>query len=204
MTISSVRSSSDPDRDLASRFTLQAEPFFDVLSRRARGLTRCDADADDLLQDALMHAYMGFHTFSEGTNLKAWLFRLLYNRWVTGHRTRQRRPSEVSVDRVTESDLADGASRAPATIRSAEAEVLEALPDNEIKAAMQALPTGFAAALYYADIAGYTYAETSVILGIPLGTVMSRVSRGRNRLRIALAHLADGRARSAATELSIA
>ena len=204
MTITSVRSSAGPDPDLPSRFTREAGPFFDVLSRRARGLTRCDADADDLLQDALMHAYTGFHTFQEGTNLKAWLFRILYNRWVTGHRTKQRRPAEVSVDKVTENDLAESASRLPARIRSAEAEVLEGWPDDEITAAVAALPAGFAAAVYYADIVGYTYAETSVILGIPLGTVMSRVSRGRKRLRIALAHLADGRGEPAAAELSIA
>jgi len=79
MTVTSVRSTPDFEPDLASRFAREAEPLLDVLSRRARGLTRCDADADDLLQDALMHAYMGFHTFREGTNLKAWLFRILYN-----------------------------------------------------------------------------------------------------------------------------
>ncbi len=180
---------SERDPNLASRFAREAEPLFDVLSRRARGLTRCEADAEDLLQDALLHAYMGFHTFREGTNLKAWLFRILYNRWVTAHRTKQRRPSEVTIEKVTDSDFACGASRLPAAIRSAEAEVLDGLPDSEIKAALEALPAGFAVAVYYADIAGYTYVETSAILDIPLGTVMSRVSRGRARLRIALAHL---------------
>ena len=188
MTITSVPSTSEGDPNLASRFAREAEPLFDVLSRRARGLTRCEADAEDLLQDALLHAYMGFHTFREGTNLKAWLFRILYNRWVTAHRTKQRRPSEVAMEKVTDSEFA-GTSRLPTTIHSAEAEVLDGLPDSEIKAALEALPAGFAVAVYYADIAGYTYVETSAILDIPLGTVMSRVSRGRARLRIALAHL---------------
>ena len=82
--------------------------------------------------------------------------------------------------------------RVPAGRRSAEAEVLDALPDNEIKAAMDALPDGFRTAMYYADVQGYTYAETAVIMNIPPGTVMSRVSRGRQRLRIALAHLDRG------------
>jgi RNA polymerase sigma-70 factor (ECF subfamily) len=206
MTITSVRSTSEYDPQLASRFARETEPLFDVLSRRARGLTRCEADADDLLQDALMHAYMGFHTFQEGTNLKAWLFRILYNRWVTTHRTRQRRPSEVAIEKVTESELASRAARLPAAVRSAEAEVLDGLPDSEIKTAMEALPAGFAAAVYYADIVGYTYVQTSAILDVPLGTVMSRVSRGRKRLRVALAHLAAGRGELAATEseLSIA
>ena len=106
MTITSVPSTSERDPNLASRFAREAEPLFDVLSRRARGLTRCEADAEDLLQDALLHAYMGFHTFREGTNLKAWLFRILYNRWVTAHRTKQRRPSEVAVEKVTDSEFA--------------------------------------------------------------------------------------------------
>ena len=192
MTITSVRKSSETDTDLAARFAREAVPLFDVLSRGARRLTRSDADAEDLLQDALLHAYAGFHTFQEGTNLKAWLFRILYNRWVSTYRSKQSRPSEVPVDEITERHLAEGAVRVPAGRRSAEAEVLDALPDNEIKAAMDALPDGFRTAMYYADVQGYTYAETAVIMNIPPGTVMSRVSRGRQRLRIALAHLDRG------------
>lgn len=190
MTITAVpptspTSTSDPN--LASRFAREAEPHFGVLSRGARRLTRCDCDADDLLQDTLLHAYMGFHTFKEGTNLKAWLFRILYNRWVSTYRAKQRRPAEVFVDNIDHHELADGAT--PMRIRSAEAEVLDTLPDSEIKAALEALPAGFAASVFYADVVGHTYAETAAILDIPLGTVMSRVSRGRQRLRIALAHL---------------
>ena len=86
------------DMNLAARFAREAEPLFDVLSRRARRLTRSDADAEDLLQDTLLHAYAGFRTFQEGSNLQAWLFRILYNRWVSTYRVKQRRPSEVSVD----------------------------------------------------------------------------------------------------------
>lgn len=184
MTATSVRITSGSDEDVAARFAREAEPLFDVLSRGARRLTRSDADAEDLLQDALMHAYAGFHTFQEGSNLKAWLFRILYNR------SKKSRPSEVPVDGITEQDLAGSAARLPAGLRSAEAEVLDALPDNEIKAAMESLPDGFRAAVYYTEVEGYTYAETAAILGIPHGTVMSRASRGRQRLRIALAHVA--------------
>ena len=86
MTATSVRSTSGSDKDLAARFAREAEPLFDVLSRGARRLTRSDADAEDLLQDTLLHAYAGFHTFQEGSNLKAWLFRILYNRWVSAYR----------------------------------------------------------------------------------------------------------------------
>lgn len=188
MTITAVPNTSASDANLASRFAREAEPLFDVLSRGARRLTHCDCDADDLLQDTLLHAYMGFHTFTEGTNLKAWLFRILHNRWISTYRSKQRRPVEVFLDNVGEHELDDGAARRPMKMRSAEAEVLDALPDREIKAALEALPAGFAASVYYADIVGHTYAETAAILDIPLGTVMSRVSRGRQRLRIALAH----------------
>lgn len=165
---------------LAERFTAEAEPLLDVLSRRARRLTRCQADAEDLMQDALLDAYAGFHTFREGTNIKAWLFRILYNRWVSTYRSKQRRPVEVCVEDITEWDRAAG-------LRSAETEVLEALPDSRIQAAMRELPEGFQAAIYYADVHGYTYAETAAILNIPVGTAMSRASRARQRLRIALA-----------------
>ena len=190
MTITSVRSTSESGADVAARFACEAEPFFDVLHRGARRLTRSDADAEDLLQDTLLHAYAGFHTFQENSNLKAWLFRILYNRWVSAYRCKQRRPAEVSVDEVTERDLARGAAHLPTGLRSAEAEVLDALPDSEIKAALAMLPEGFRAALYLADVQGYTYAETAAMMNIPHGTVMSRVSRGRQRLRIALAHVA--------------
>ncbi|HYZ67155.1 MAG TPA: sigma-70 family RNA polymerase sigma factor [Mycobacterium sp.] len=183
MTVTSVRSNSKPDPHLAARFARDAEPLFDVLARGARRLARSEADAEDLLQDTLMHAYAGFGTFKDGSNLKAWLFRILYNRWVSTYRAKQSRPSEVPVDAITDQDLANHAAR------SAEMEALDALPDNEIKAAMDALPEGFRSAVYYADVAGYTYAETAAILGIPHGTVMSRAYRGRERLRIALADI---------------
>jgi len=191
MTMTSIRSTSEPDQELAARFAREAGPLFDVLGRGARRLARTDADAEDLLQDTLMHAYVGFGTFKDGSNLKAWLFRILYNRWVSAYRAKQCRPSEVPVDAITERDLADSAARLPAGQRSAEAEVLEALPDNEIKAAMDALPEGFRSVVYYADVQGYTYAETAAILGIPHGTVMSRASRGRQRLRLALADMEE-------------
>lgn len=182
-----------PDEELAVRFARDAGPLFEVLGRGARRLARNDADAEDLLQDTLLHAYTGFHTFKEGSNLRAWLFRILYNRWVSAHRARQRRIDEVPADNITERDLLGSAARQPGGLRSAETEVLDTLPDGNIKTAMAALPDGFAEVLYYADVEGYTYAETAEILGVPVGTVMSRVSRARKRLRIALAHLAHDR-----------
>jgi RNA polymerase sigma factor (sigma-70 family) len=182
MTISSVPDTSHPHRHVAAQFAREAEPHFEVLSRGARRLTRNAADAEDLLQDTLMHAYVGFGAFQEGTNLRAWLFRILYNRWVSTYRARQSRPTEILADDCTrEHDV---------TARSAEAEVLDVLPDADVKVAFAALPKGFRDAVYYADVEGYTYAETAVILGVPVGTAMSRASRGRQRLRVALAHRA--------------
>jgi RNA polymerase sigma factor (sigma-70 family) len=200
MTITSVPSTPESDADFATRFAREAEPLFDALSRRARRLTRSEADAEDLLQDTLLHAYAGFSSFQNGSNLKAWLLRILYNRWVSTYRAKQSRPLEVSVDKITEYDLAGGVSRLSAAARSAEAEVLDTLPDNEVKAAMDSLPEGFRRVVYYAYVQGYTYAETAAILDIPHGTVMSRVSRGRQRLRVALAHVADNRGDIAANE----
>lgn len=209
MTITSVPAvrrylGPESDEDLAARFAREAQPLFDVLARGARRLARSDADAEDLLQDTLLHAYTGFHTFREGSNLKAWLFRILYNRWVSAHRSKQRRPVEISAAQITESELACNASRLPRGARSAEAEVLDALPDSQIKTAMDALPPGFREVLYYADVQGHTYAETAALLNIPMGTVMSRVSRGRQRLRVALAHLAPDNGALATAQPSIA
>ncbi|BBW99437.1 RNA polymerase subunit sigma-70 [Mycolicibacterium moriokaense] len=188
-----VTSTPESDADLAARFACAAEPHFDVLTRGARRLTRCEADAEDLLQDALMHAYAGFSTFADGTNFKAWMFRILYNRWVSGHRAKQRRLSEVALDEVTDWESNGGARHVSEAPRSAEAEFLDALPDNELKAALATLPDGARTAIYYADVLEYTYSETAVVMDIPIGTVMSRVARGRKRLRFALAHLAGGR-----------
>ncbi len=196
MTVTYLPTATTPDPDLATRFAREVEPLIDVLTRRARRLTRCEADAEDLLQDTLLRAYTGFHTFEAGTNLKAWLFRCLYNRWISGYRAKQARVAEVLTDSVDERDLAAAASYLPGSGRSAETEILESLPDDDIEAAMRALPDGFAEVLYYADVEGYTYAETAEILGIPAGTVMSRVFRARKRLRLALAHRARFRIES--------
>ncbi|BBX45338.1 sigma-70 family RNA polymerase sigma factor [Mycobacterium cookii] len=204
MRIAAVLGTAEPDGTPAARFADEARPLFDVLSLRARKLTCCDADAEDLLQDTLLDAYRGFHTFQEGTNVKAWLFRILYNRWVSTYRGKQRRPAEVSVEEMTERDLAYSAARVPAGLRSAETEVLEALPDSQIRAAMESLPEDFRAAVYYADIHCYTYAETAALLNIPPGTAMSRASRARQRLRTALAHLDHNRSDVAALEQQIA
>ncbi len=186
MSVAAAPTVSTSDRNLADRFAREAEPLLDVLYRRAHKLTRCDADAEDLLQDALLDAYQGFHAFREGSNVKAWLFRILYNRWISTYRRRQSRPTEVSVEELTERHLAARAIRSPAGLRSAEEEALEALPDSRIRSAIRDLPEDFRVVVYYSEVRGYTYAETAAVLDIPVGTAMSRASRARKRLRAAL------------------
>src|SRR3977135_2627896 len=171
--MTSVHGTSESETDLAARFARETEPLFDVLMRGARRLARNTADQEELLPETLLQESTGCGTSQEDSKLKAELFRSLYNRWVSTCRSKQCRPLEVLADEITERDLAE----------SAEAEALDMLPDSEIKAAMTALPESFRAVVYYADIQGYTYAETAAILNIPHGTVMSRASRGRQRLR---------------------
>jgi RNA polymerase sigma factor (sigma-70 family) len=179
MTTVGECSVSEPNANLAARFTRDVEPLFAVLSRGARRLTRSDADAEDLLQDTLLHAFAGFRTFQEGTNLKAWLFRILYNRWVTAYRSKQTRPAEVSLDKITERDLAGWAARLPAGQRSAESAVLDSLPESEIKVAMDTLPARFRIALYLVDVEGYTFATTAAMLGPDAGPQGGTTSRPR-------------------------
>lgn len=180
----------ESDAELAARFTRDTAPLRPVLLRGARRLTRSESDAEDLLQDALMHAFMGFRRFEPGTNLNAWLFRIMHNRWISGYRMKQRRPTEYAVESVADLDLPANILR---SARSAESTALESFPDAEITAALAELPEGFRIALYYADVQGLTYAETAEVMGTPIGTVMSRVFRGRAQLRGMLAGVARDR-----------
>lgn len=181
----------DPDSECITerkaRFAEEVWPLVDVLLRGARRLTHNDADAEDLLQETLVRAYSGFHNFQPGTNLQAWLFRIQYNQWINAYRWKERRPAEVLSDDITYRDLAGHAAHLSTGLRSPESELLESLPDDDLRTAMDQLSDGFRTVLYYADIEGYTYGETAALMGIPVGTVMSRVSRARTQLRHALA-----------------
>jgi RNA polymerase sigma-70 factor (ECF subfamily) len=172
-----------PDSELAARFVIEAVPLLDALGRGARRLTRCEADAEDLLQDTLLHAYQGFGSFQQGTNLNAWLFRILHNRWVSRHRHRESRPPEVPLEVITAGGYEPSTAR-----RSAEVEVLDLMADGDIETAFGELSEGARTAMFYVEVQGHTYAEAAVLMGVPMGTVMSRVSRGRQQLRVALAH----------------
>lgn len=186
MTVTAVPDLEPSDTALRARFTAEVLPLVDVLARGARRLTANDADAEDLLQETLIHAYAGFRTFKAGTNLKAWLFRIQRNQWVNAYRWRERRPAEVLAEDITDRELADYGAHLSTGLRSAESEVLDRLPDADLRTAIAQLPEGFRQVLFYADVEGYTYAETAVLMGIPIGTVMSRIARARAQMRRAM------------------
>jgi RNA polymerase sigma-70 factor, ECF subfamily len=173
-------------------FARDALPYLDTLYSAALRFTRNPADAEDLVQETFAKAYAAFHQFEAGTNLKAWLYRILTNAYINSYRRQQRRPTEVPAevegDEGGEFSLYDrlpgGASPA------AEAQVLERLTDDEVKDALAGLPEQFRMAVYLADVEGFSYAEIAEIMGTPIGTVMSRLHRGRRGLRAKLSDYA--------------
>ena len=183
----------DPDAtvvaidDPSARFVRDVMPLVDQLYRAARRYTRSTADAEDLVQETMVKAYAGFHTFTVGTNIRAWLFRILTNNWITSYRTAQRRPDEVLAADVT--DMRPSASQN----QSAELAVLEAMGDEDVRDALQALPEHQRLVVYYADVEGFRYKEIAAIVDTPLGTVMSRLHRGRTNLRTLLVDIAAAR-----------
>jgi RNA polymerase sigma-70 factor, ECF subfamily len=189
-----ARSAAPPmDQELLERFERDVLPLLPGLYGAALRMTRNPTDAEDLVQDTTLRAYRGFSTFEEGTNLKAWLYRILTNSFINTYRKKQREPKTVDgPDDVDEWYLFDRLG-SRSTERSAEEDVLDRIPDADVKAALESIPENFRLAVLLADVEGFSYKEIAEITDVPIGTVMSRLHRGRKALEKALYGVAKER-----------
>ena len=179
------------DRD--ARFERDALQYLDQLYAAALRMTRNPSDAEDVVQETYAKAYSSFHQFTPGTNLKAWLYRILTNTYINTYRKKQRQPQLSDGENVEDWQIARAASHTSSGLKSAETVALENLPDSDVKDALQQLSPDFRLAVFLADVEGFAYKEIAEIMGTPIGTVMSRLNRGRTQLRRLLSDYARDR-----------
>lgn len=188
MTSKDLLLESAADRNV--RFERDALVFTNQLYAAALRYTKNPEDARDLLQDTYLKAFTSFHQFEEGTNLRAWLYRVLTTTFINSYRKEQRQP-QISQGELEDWQLEKAQSHTSDLGKSAEVEALEKLPDSDIKRALQEIPEDFRMVVYLADVEGFSYKEIAEIVGAPAGTVMSRLHRGRKQLRDKLADYAS-------------
>ncbi|GAA3730696.1 sigma-70 family RNA polymerase sigma factor [Salinactinospora qingdaonensis] len=202
MTTIELDRASEPGEETGNTdFVTAVTPYADQLYPMALRMTRNSADAEDLVQETFAKAFASFHQFRAGTNLRAWLYRILTNTFINGYRKKQREPRQEMTDEIKDWQLAAADTHASTGSRSAEAEVMDRLPDMAIRRALARIPEEFRLVVYLIDIEGYSYKEAASLMETPLGTVMSRLHRARRQLRELLADYARRPSRTSAAEV---